>query len=115
MNLKIQNGPDEETPLLGGNQVSDVRRISESDSEGATLAGPSNQGSRTASIEGKPAEVVKKTPLPLAQFYLILFLQLAEPLTAQVISPVSSVPGYRFVSGRTLNDPSLPSLRPRSA
>ncbi|CAK5268660.1 unnamed protein product [Mycena citricolor] len=30
---------------------------------------------------------LKRTPLPLAQLYLVLFLQLAEPLTSQVIYP----------------------------
>lgn len=29
----------------------------------------------------------KRTPLPMAQFSLVLFLQLAEPLTSQVIYP----------------------------
>jgi hypothetical protein len=36
------------------------------------------------------SDVVKRTPLPWAQFSIVLFLQLAEPLTAQVIYPVSS-------------------------
>jgi hypothetical protein len=87
--------PDEETPLLGRQQVSAVGKISESESEAATLAGPSNQGSRISSIKGKTnvnggSGVVKKTPLPWAQFSLVLCLQLAEPLTSQVIYPVSS-------------------------
>ncbi|KAF9790416.1 member of major facilitator multidrug-resistance DHA1 sub-family [Thelephora terrestris] len=92
MPLTIPTGPDEETPLLGGRQVSDVRSISEQDSEAATLAGPSNRGSRTSSIKGKAnanlaPEVVKKTPVPWAQFSIVMFLQLAEPLTSQVIYP----------------------------
>ena len=33
--------------------------------------------------------MAKKTPLPWGQLSVVLFLQLAEPLTAQVISPVS--------------------------
>jgi hypothetical protein len=101
MPLTIPTGPDEETPLLGGRRVSDVRSISEQDSEAATLAGPSNRGSRTSSIKGKAnanlaSEVVKKTPVPWAQFSIVMFLQLAEPLTSQVIYPVSSAPYFRF-------------------
>ncbi|KAG6904579.1 hypothetical protein DXG01_008881, partial [Tephrocybe rancida] len=30
---------------------------------------------------------IKRTPLPWAQFTIVMFLQLAEPLTSQVISP----------------------------
>ena len=86
--------PNEETPLLGGNQVSAIEGvISEPDSEAATLEGLSNS-SRTPSIAKNNAtgasEPVKKTPLPWAQFSILLFLQLAEPLTSQVIYPVSS-------------------------
>ena len=96
MTVTIPTTPDEETPLLGGQQVSAVEEITESGSEAATLAGPSNQSSRIPSVKGKTranireAELVKKTPLPWAQFSIILFLQLAEPLTFMVISPVSS-------------------------
>ena len=91
--------PDEETPLLGGQQVSAIEGITEREPEVATLAGPSNQGSRTPSIKGKTnanggSDTVKKTPLPWAQFSIALFLQLAEPLTAQVISPVSFLVGF---------------------
>jgi hypothetical protein len=115
MPLTIPTGPDEETPLLGGRQVSDVRSISEQDSEAATLAGPSNRGSRTSSIKGKAnanlaPEVVKKTPVPWAQFSIVMFLQLAEPLTSQVIYPVSSAPPLSFPAPLT----PLLSLRPRS-
>ncbi|KAF9648963.1 MFS general substrate transporter [Thelephora ganbajun] len=64
----------------------------ESESEVVTLAGPSGQGSRTPSIKGKinangGSEVVEKTPLPWAQLSIVLFVQLAEPLTSQVIYP----------------------------
>ena len=94
MTVMIQIAPDEETPLLGSRHVSIPKRTVEPESEAATLAGPSNHTSRTSSIGGKTnvngrLEVVKKTPLPWAQFSIILFLQLAEPLTMQVISPVS--------------------------
>ena len=101
MSLTTPTGPDEGTPLLGGNHVPDLGRISESDSEAATLAGPSNQGSRAPSVKGKTnanpvQERVRKTPLPWAQFSIILFLHLAEPMTSQVISPVSSAHHFYF-------------------
>lgn len=88
--------PDEETPLLGGQQVSSIERTTESESEATTVAGPSNQGSRTPSVKGRTnanrgSEVTRRTPLPWAQFCIVLFLQLAEPLTSQVIYPVSSL------------------------
>ncbi|KAH7928063.1 MFS general substrate transporter [Leucogyrophana mollusca] len=35
----------------------------------------------------QPEQPVKRTPMPWRQFSIILFLQLAEPLTSQVISP----------------------------
>ena len=94
MTVVIQIASDEETPLLGGRQVSAPKRITEPESEAATLAGPSNHTSRTPSIGGKTnvngrSKLVKRTPLPWAQFSIILFLQLAEPMTMQVISPVS--------------------------
>ena len=95
MPVTIQTGSDEETPLLGGHLVSAVEQISESGpgSEAATLTGHSDRGSRTPSVKGKTnvsgaAEMVKKTPLPWQQFSIVLFLQLAEPLTSQVIYPV---------------------------
>ena len=88
---------DEETPLLGGQQTSAMGRVTERESEAATLACSSNQGSRTLSIEGRTSvgegprsDVTKKTPLPWAQFSITLLLLLAEHLTPQVISPVSS-------------------------
>jgi hypothetical protein len=100
MATAIPTFPDEETPLLSGQRVSAVKRItepepeSESESEAATLAGPSNQCSRTSSIKSKTkvkvqSDVVTKTPLPWAQFSIVMFLQLAEPLTSEVIYPVS--------------------------
>ena len=95
--------PDEETPLLGGQQVPALEVITESESEAATLAGSPNQGSRTQSVGGKTnanggSEVVKKTPLPWAQFSIVIFLQLAEPLTSQVIYPVSLLFTWFFSS-----------------
>jgi hypothetical protein len=106
----IPTTPDEDTPLLGGNKVSAIEgAISESpsSSETATLAGHSNQASRTPSIKGKVNEVskpIKKTPLPWAQFSIIMFLHLAEPLTSQVIYPVSYRLGYCFgASNRASN------------
>ena len=94
MALTIPTGPDEETPLLGGRQVSEITTITGLESEAVTLRGTSEEGSRTPSIKGKtsinePAGVVKKTPLPWVQFCIVLFLQLPEPLTAQIIYPVS--------------------------
>jgi len=84
--------PNEETPLLRDQQVSAIERVTDPEPEAVTLAGLSNQNSRAPSVKGgrngRP-DVVKKTPLPWAQFSLTLFLLLAEPLTAQVISPVS--------------------------
>jgi len=100
MTTTIPTVPDEETPLLGGQQVPSIGRITESESEATTLTGPSNQGSRTPSIKGRTnanrgSEAAKRTPLPWAQLSLVLFLQLAEPLTSQVIYPVSSFfPSY---------------------
>ena len=87
--------PDEETPLLCCKQVSAPGEITECEPEAVTLAGPSNKTSRTPSIKSKTnadggPDVVKRTPLPWTQFSITLFLQLAEPLTSQVISPVSS-------------------------
>jgi hypothetical protein len=86
--------PNEETPLLGGQRVLVVGRITEHEPEAATLADPSSRtNSRTSSIRGNinakgQSDVAKKTPLPWAQFSIALFLQLAEPLTSQVIYPV---------------------------
>ena len=77
----IPTAPDEETPLLGGQQVSIIGEITESEPGAATLAGPSNQDSGS--------KLIKKPPFPWAQFSIVLFLQLAEPLTSCVIYPVS--------------------------
>ena len=89
MTATIPTSADEETPLLGGHRVSALEGTTEPEAETVTLAGPSNQGSRTSSIGGKTnANVVQKTPLPWAQFSIVMFLQLAEPLTSQVIYPV---------------------------
>ena len=91
---------NEETPLLRDQRVSVIERVTdpEPEPEAVTLA---DQSSRTPSVKGGrngSPDVVKKTPLPWPQFSLTLFLLLAEPLTAQVISPVSSSVGLIFVS-----------------
>ena len=91
----IPTALDEETPLLGDQQPTTVGRISEREFEAATLAGSSsgrapNTEGRTNVNGGSQSDVVKKTPLPWAQFSITLFLLLAEHLTPQVISPVSS-------------------------
>jgi hypothetical protein len=101
MTTTIPTLPDEETPLLGGQQVSAAGRITESEPEAATPGSLSSQGSRTSTIVGKTnadegSDVVKKTPLPWAQFSIVLVLQLAEPLSSQVIYPVSSPVGVLF-------------------
>ena len=73
--MTITTVPDEETPLLGRQQA-------------ATLTSLSNP---TPSINGETKrDAAKRTPLPWAQFSITLFLQLAEPLISQVISPVST-------------------------
>ena len=69
MTTTIPTLPDEETPLLGGRQVSAVERITESESEAATPGRLSSQGSRTSTIVGKKnadegSDVVKKHPCP---------------------------------------------------
>ena len=115
MATAIPTFSDEETPLLSGQRVPAVKRITEpepesdSDSETATLAGPSNQCSRTSSIKSKTkvkeqSDAVKKTPLPWAQFSIVIFLQLAEPLTSEVIYPVSS-PAVFFFFALVSSDP----------
>ncbi|KLO06723.1 MFS general substrate transporter [Schizopora paradoxa] len=88
---------DEETPLL--------RHASDDDEHDAcyeshltasssttTLAAPAVAASGSDSSIIKPvkasaAATREETPLPWAQFSLVLFLQLAEPLTSQVIYP----------------------------
>lgn len=99
MTATILIAPDKETPLLGGKGVPAVEvMMSVPSSEAATLVGPSSQGSWSPSVKGSEnasgiLEPLKKTPLPWAQFSIVLFFQLAEPLTAQVIYPVSPTLG----------------------
>lgn len=93
--------PNEETPLLSGQQTSAVGTTAAPEPEVATLDGPPNRGSRAQGTEGKTrtSKVPKKTPLPWAQFSVVMFSQLAEPLTSQVIYPVSSSTPAEKVSG----------------
>ena len=58
----------------------------ESEPSAATLTGPSSRGSES--------KLIKKKPFPWAQFSIVLFLQLAEPLTLQAIYPVSLLTGF---------------------
>jgi len=93
MAVTIPTVLDEEI-LLGGQHVSAVGGASPAGLEDATLIGPSSHGSYTPSIKGGTnanggSGVVKKIPLPWAQFSLVLFLEFAEPLTLEAISPVS--------------------------
>lgn len=91
--------PDEETPLLGRDSVSAVTY----GSEVVTAVDPTNQGDHTQDVKSKAGpdpEQTKRTLLPWAQFSIISFLQLVEPLTGQVIYPVSHTSG---VSYPTLN------------
>ncbi|KAF5358781.1 hypothetical protein D9758_008532 [Tetrapyrgos nigripes] len=53
-------------------EVECVRNDSEIDEETPLLQGPPQ---------------LRRTPLPWAQFWIVLFLQLAEPLTSQVVAP----------------------------
>ena len=87
MAFPVQTGPDEETtPLLGGDGASKTVRIYESHPKAVALADHcTNEGVTT---NGVP-EVVKETPFPWTQVSIIMFLQLAEPMTSLVISPVS--------------------------
>lgn len=94
--------PDEGTPLLGDRHASTTE---ESELEAAMSTSPSNQSGRTLIIRGganadgrSRSGVVKKTPLPWAQFSVTLLLQVADHLTAQVISPVSSPISFFFLS-----------------
>ena len=84
--------PNEETPLLGGQRHSAVGRAVEPESEVSTLAGSRTPSIKGRSVDGGP-DMAKKTPLPWGQLSIILVLELAEPLTAQVISPVSTMTG----------------------
>ena len=98
--MATTNVPNEETPLLGGQQVLTTRRVVEPESQVDTLAGghtPSVKDRRNA--DGRP-DAVKKTPLPWAQLSIVLILELAEPLTSQVISPVG--PSIPFPSNSLL-------------
>ncbi len=72
MSATEQRIADEETPLLRSN-----------DSNDNTVNGP-----------------VKETPLPWRQFGIVLFLQLAEPLTSQVIYPF--LPQVRVLTGESM-------------
>ena len=112
MTVTIPVVSNEETPLLGGQRAPALEVITESESESATLASPPNQGSCTPSVRSKTSanggsDVIKKTPLPWAQYSIVLFLQLAEPLTSQVIYPVSALSSSHISSARVLNGPSF--------
>lgn len=89
MTVTTPTVPNEETPLLGAQCASEVEGIPGSDSESATMASLSDRDGLTRADSDGGAIVVKKTPLPWPQFSIVLFLLLAEPLTSQVISPVS--------------------------
>jgi hypothetical protein len=89
--------PDDKTPLLKGEDASDTGKTSIP--RPGAVAGPPDPGSCVRSIDGEAdvngaSKVVKKTPLPWAQLSVVLFLQLTEPLTSEVIYPVSSVLSY---------------------
>ena len=105
MTVAIPAAPDEETPLLSGKIVSAIEgAVTEQGSEAATVAGPSSQVGRTSNTKGGAnangvSEAIKKTPLPWAQYSIVLFLQLAEPLTSQVIYPVSSTLDHWYHPG----------------
>lgn len=81
MAVTIPTVPDEETPLLGGQHLSAVARITKFEPGATTLTDPSNPDAGS-----NPKKTI---PLPWAQFSIVLFLQLTEPLTSQVIYPVS--------------------------
>ena len=94
--------PTEETPLLGGQQVLTTRRVAEPESESDTLASSRAPSVKDRRKTDRGPDAVKKTPLPWAQLSIVLILELAEPLTSQVISPVGSsirfhsyFPGWR--------------------
>ena len=117
MIVTISTVPDEGPSLLGGQQVSAIERITESEPRADTLTDPSNLGSESKQI--------KKTPFPWAQFSIVLFLQLAEPFSSLAIYPVSLLTGFslalllwpRGFAVQALNYPPLllfRSLHPRS-
>ena len=78
MTVTTSTVPDEETPLLGGQRISATGRITKSKPAAATLTDPGNE-----------SKLIKKTPFPWTQFSIISLLLLTEPLTSQVIYPVS--------------------------
>ena len=101
----IPNMSDEEAPLLSGQQVSAMKRTAEGGSEVAALADPRNRNDLTLSVQGRAnvnggpqSDAVGKTPLPWARFSIVLFMLLAEYLTAQAISPVSSSIEFSYFS-----------------
>lgn len=109
MVVTIPTTPDEETALQDRKGVSATGGvILGANPEVVTLELPLSQDSRTPSIEGNAdacgvSEAIEKTPLPWAQFSVLLFLQLAEPLTSNVIYPVSPTLDYCFgISNRAL-------------
>lgn len=109
--MKIPTAPDEETPLLGCREVQVAAGVVfKPNSEVVTLES-SSQNSQTPSIKCKaPAsgvlELIKKTPLSWVQFSILLFLQLSEPLTSNVIYPMSLTLDSCFgISDWTLNGP----------
>jgi len=82
--------PNEETPLLGGQQALTTKGVAEPESEVDTLAGSHTPSVKSGTNANGGPDAVKKTPLPWPQLSIVLILELAEPLTSQVISPVSS-------------------------
>lgn len=98
---------DEETPLLrhASDDEHDVRYDSHltASSSTTTLAAPAVATSSSDSSIIKPviasaAATREETPLPWAQFSLVLFLQLAEPLTSQAIYPFVPEVSNNFVA-----------------
>ena len=102
MTTMTPTAPDEESPLLGTQRGPAIGRTVRHEPEVITSAGPSNRGSRTPSVRNgmninERSGVVKKTPLPWAQLSITLHLLLMEPLTSQVISPVSPSAGFLLI------------------
>ena len=97
------DGDDEHTPLLRPEQRAGISIISRSvsgsssgtkcdtysSSSSSTLDAPSDDEHTAAKDDDDDGDDVpkKETPLDWWQFSLILFLQLAEALTSQVINP----------------------------